>query len=234
MLFYGRRETGRDLRRRRGTRKQKSFFKKIFSEVFFLKVFLFTFVAVFIVGLALCIKDIFPTLFPSDDGSEFEYNNDNYKYHEVENKNQTFLQVGEFPYFGTSILDVEEYVPLGGGRFAEWKDGDTPYEINDDVKEKSDELARERRTHIKNAMRHAWNGYREHAFGKDEVQPISGESNTRWEGLGTTLVDSLDTLWLMGMKKEFYEARDWLKESLKNGLHNVDSYVSVFEQPSVV
>ncbi len=228
-MFYSRRDSGRNLSRRRGTRKRKPLHKKIFSLFFLLKVFLFALVIVFLVSLVLCIKDIFPNFFPSNNGSEYEYNNDNYKYQNVESKNQSFLQVGEFPYFGTSILDVEEYEPLGGGRFAEWKDGDTPYKINDDVKDKSDELARERRTHVRNAMQHAWNGYREHAFGKDEVQPISGKSNTRWEGLGTTLVDSLDTLWLMGMKEEFYEARDWLKESLQNGLHDVDSYVSVFE-----
>jgi mannosyl-oligosaccharide alpha-1,2-mannosidase len=41
-----------------------------------------------------------------------------------------------------------------------------------------------------------------------------------------TLIDSLDTLWLMNMKDEFYEARDWVKNSLNL---NKDKYVSVFE-----
>lgn len=31
-------------------------------------------------------------------------------------------------------------------------------------------------------------------------------------GMGTTLVDSLDTLWLMGLRNEFYEGRDWVRD----------------------
>ena len=30
-------------------------------------------------------------------------------------------------------------------------------------------------------------------------------------GLGETLVDSLDTLWLMELKDEFWEAHDWVQ-----------------------
>lgn len=138
-------------------------------------------------------------------------------------------KMSEFPFFGSSILDVEHYHPLGGGRFSEWKDGESPYTVSDRVREQSDELARGRREHIKNAMKHAWNGYRTEAFGFDEVNPISGGGNLRWSGLSTTLVDSLDTLWLMGMKDEFYEARDWLKDSLAKGLHEVEENVSTFE-----
>jgi Glycosyl hydrolase family 47 len=41
-----------------------------------------------------------------------------------------------------------------------------------------------------------------------------------------TLVDSLDTLWLMGMKKEFEEAREWVATKLDFNKH---SSVSVFE-----
>ena len=67
----------------------------------------------------------------------------------------------------------------------------------------SDNLARKRREHIKAGMKHAWKGYKDHAFGHDEVTPLSGRSRDNWGGLGTTLVDSLDTLWLMNMKDEF-------------------------------
>lgn len=37
----------------------------------------------------------------------------------------------------------------------------------------------------------------------------------------------LSTLWLLGMKEEFWEARDWVKESLN--FNNVSKAVSVFE-----
>jgi hypothetical protein len=44
--------------------------------------------------------------------------------------------------------------------------------------------------------------------------------------MGVTLVDSLDTLWLMGLKAEFEQARDWVRDSLT--FDNAGS-VSVFE-----
>lgn len=40
----------------------------------------------------------------------------------------------------------------------------------------------------------------------DEIMPISGRINDPFKGWGATLVDSLDTLWIMGMKDEFNEA----------------------------
>ena len=41
---------------------------------------------------------------------------------------------------------------------------------------------------------------------KDEVAPISGGFSDLFGGWGATLVDSLDALWIMGLKKEFDEA----------------------------
>jgi mannosyl-oligosaccharide alpha-1,2-mannosidase len=38
---------------------------------------------------------------------------------------------------------------------------------------------------------------------RDEVQPISGDANDWYGGWAATLVDSLDTLWVMGMQEEF-------------------------------
>ena len=34
-------------------------------------------------------------------------------------------------------------------------------------------------------------------------------------GMGATLVDSLDTLWLLGLKDAFQRARDWIASSLR-------------------
>ena len=47
----------------------------------------------------------------------------------------------------------------------------------------------------------------------DELKPVSNKSHN-WLGLGATLVDCLDNLWIMGMKDEFYEARDWVAQHL--------------------
>lgn len=41
-----------------------------------------------------------------------------------------------------------------------------------------------------------------------------------------TLVDSLDTLWLMGMQDEFNRATNWVEEKLR---FDKDQDVSVFE-----
>ena len=92
--------------------------------------------------------------------------------------------------------------------------------MNPATQRKSDALARKRRGYIKAAMQHAWTGYQTHAFGADELGPVSGKPNSHWGGIGTTLVDALDTLWLMDMKDEFYEARVSLitKEDLKCSL----------------
>ena len=63
------------------------------------------------------------------------------------------------------------------------------------------------------AFKHAWKGYKQHCWGRDELKPISGGCST-WFNLGLTLVDSLDTMWLMGLKEEFSEARDWVAQEL--------------------
>ena len=68
------------------------------------------------------------------------------------------------------------------------------------------ELRLKRRDAVKAAMQRCWNGYRKHAWKSDEVTPVSGRKHDPFGGWGATLVDSLDTLWIMGMKAEFNEA----------------------------
>ena len=50
------------------------------------------------------------------------------------------------------------------------------------------------------AFRHAWAGYRKFAWGHDELKPVS-RSFSEWFGLGLTLIDALDTMWILGLKK---------------------------------
>jgi mannosyl-oligosaccharide alpha-1,2-mannosidase len=68
------------------------------------------------------------------------------------------------------------------------------------------------REKVEETFTRAWNGYREHAWMKDELAPISGSSRNHFGGWAATLVDSLDTLWIMDMKEEFEQA----VESVKN------------------
>jgi hypothetical protein len=134
---------------------------------------------------------------------------------------------------------------------------------------------------VKGAMLHVWSGYREKAWGTDEVRPKSGSGRATWggtllrnasrlavhsshyvlsrvglmhvvagsnpgktspptmgivrgpthdriigrassplsratspAGMGMTMLDALDTMWIMGMKEEFKEAQDWLAKNI--------------------
>jgi mannosyl-oligosaccharide alpha-1,2-mannosidase len=63
-----------------------------------------------------------------------------------------------------------------------------------------------RRVSVRNEFKRSWDSYRTYAWTKDELKPITGTSDKSFGGWGATLVDSLDTLWIMGMKDEFFEA----------------------------
>jgi mannosyl-oligosaccharide alpha-1,2-mannosidase len=87
--------------------------------------------------------------------------------------------------------------------------------IQFDFQPESEEQKRSREKNlalIKRAFKHAWDGYRKNAMGHDEVRPVGGEPRDPFMGWGATLVDSLDTLWIMGLKDEFEEAVEATKK----------------------
>lgn len=125
--------------------------------------------------------------------------------------------------------------------------------------------SKERRAAVRAAVLHAWGGYKQFAWGMDELQPVAQKGQnvrapfsvfvlrfwfgrsyvyiyiphkptspsfkkknptTQWFGLGLTLVDSLDLLWLMGEKEEFKGAAEWVAKELNPSL---DVHVNVFE-----
>ncbi|XPS91098.1 Mannosyl-oligosaccharide 1,2-alpha-mannosidase [Ascochyta lentis] len=59
---------------------------------------------------------------------------------------------------------------------------------------------------IRNVFKKSWKGYRELAWEHDELKPVSGEFKDPFAGWRATLVDALDTLWIMGLKEEFADA----------------------------
>ncbi|XP_028032219.1 endoplasmic reticulum mannosyl-oligosaccharide 1,2-alpha-mannosidase [Bombyx mandarina] len=63
------------------------------------------------------------------------------------------------------------------------------------------------------SFRHAWRGYKEHAWGHDNLKPVSGMASD-WFSLGLTIVDSLDTAYIMGLTDVFEEGKQWIKEEL--------------------
>ncbi|CAL8297371.1 unnamed protein product [Gadus morhua 'NCC'] len=78
---------------------------------------------------------------------------------------------------------------------------------------------------VRESFRHAWRGYKEFAWGHDELKPIT-KTYAEWFGLGLTLIDALDTMWILGLKEEFAEAREWVRTELSFN-KNVD--VNLFE-----
>lgn len=59
---------------------------------------------------------------------------------------------------------------------------------------------------IKTAFIKTWVSYEKHAWGQDEVKPLNLESSKSFNGWATFMIESLDTLWMMDMKAEFYRA----------------------------
>jgi len=66
----------------------------------------------------------------------------------------------------------------------------------------------------------AWSNYEKYAWGENELKPITkqghsagvfGSAPTR---LGATIVDGLDTMFLMGFKSEYERGRKWILKRL--------------------
>ncbi|ORX90009.1 hypothetical protein K493DRAFT_63273 [Basidiobolus meristosporus CBS 931.73] len=73
-------------------------------------------------------------------------------------------------------------------------------------------LSEQRREKIKAGFLHAWNNYVEKAIGWDEISPVTGAPNNRFNGWGATLFDSLDTMLIMGLRSEFDQVMQYVKE----------------------
>jgi mannosyl-oligosaccharide alpha-1,2-mannosidase len=75
------------------------------------------------------------------------------------------------------------------------------------VRQPADE---EKRKIVKEAFKTSWNQYAEHAWGKDEIKPVSNQSADPFNGWAATMVDALDTLKIMGLDDEFDEAVEFV------------------------
>ncbi|WQF87282.1 Putative glycoside hydrolase family 47, six-hairpin glycosidase-like superfamily [Colletotrichum destructivum] len=77
---------------------------------------------------------------------------------------------------------------------------------SDSLKKRDIGLMSSRRHEVRKAFIKSWQSYTRYAWGYDELQPLSLRGRNRYNGWGVTLVDSLDTLWLMGMFDDFNKA----------------------------
>ncbi|KAJ3527859.1 hypothetical protein NM688_g8069 [Phlebia brevispora] len=59
---------------------------------------------------------------------------------------------------------------------------------------------------VKQAFLHAYRGYNEYAASHDELMPVTNRFHDNFNGWGLTLIDALDTMWIMDLREEFYDA----------------------------
>ncbi|CAN6674527.1 endoplasmic reticulum mannosyl-oligosaccharide 1,2-alpha-mannosidase [Trichomonascus vanleenenianus] len=85
----------------------------------------------------------------------------------------------------------------------------------------------ERQDAVRDAFKRSWTGYKKYAWGMDEYKPISKWGrNMGPKPLGWIIVDSLDTMKIMGLDHEFKEARNWVAKELD---YDMDYEVNTFE-----
>ncbi|CAI7853451.1 unnamed protein product [Closterium sp. NIES-54] len=90
----------------------------------------------------------------------------------------------------------------------------------------SPDEARELREEVRAMFYHGYNGYMRHAFPLDELRPRSCKGEDSLGGYTLTLIDSLDSLALLGNKTEFASAVRWLSAHLN---FDKNKTVSLFE-----
>ena len=91
----------------------------------------------------------------------------------------------------------------------------------------SDDMKTQMREKVIEATRHAWEGYRQFAWGFDDLQPLTKKGKNWYNhSLFMTPVDAFDTFVLLGMKKEAEEAKQLILSKLS---FDVDDQVQVFE-----
>ncbi|XP_065221293.1 mannosyl-oligosaccharide 1,2-alpha-mannosidase IA [Planococcus citri] len=97
--------------------------------------------------------------------------------------------------------------------------------------EDKDEDIRQKRNKVVEMMKHAWGNYAKYAWGMNELKPLSKKAHNNSvfgaAPLGATIVDGLDTLYIMGLHDEFKRGRDWVAENLN--FDNINQDLSVFE-----
>ncbi|KAK6324002.1 hypothetical protein J4Q44_G00063410 [Coregonus suidteri] len=93
----------------------------------------------------------------------------------------------------------------------------------------SDPESLQRREKVKEMMKFAWDNYKRYAWGENELRPLSrnGNDGRTFGGLrGASIVDSLDTLYIMGLGEEYQEAKEWVENNLNL---SVGGEASLFE-----
>ncbi|KAE9619141.1 hypothetical protein Lal_00047903 [Lupinus albus] len=86
--------------------------------------------------------------------------------------------------------------------------------------------AKQLRDEVREMFYHAFNGYMDNAFPLDELRPLSCAGEDTLGGYALTLIDSLDTLALLGDRQNFAASVEWIGKNLR---FDINKTVSVFE-----
>ncbi|KAF2430567.1 glycosyl hydrolase [Tothia fuscella] len=86
-----------------------------------------------------------------------------------------------------------------------------------------------RQSEVKKTFCRCWSSYKQNAWKMDELAPITGRGTESFGGWGATLIDSLDTLWIMEMNDEFEEAVATAAEVDFGPLSPLSDVINVFE-----
>lgn len=106
-------------------------------------------------------------------------------------------QVEHFPVPKESIINLPTGAPLAIPKIQHaFEDETSDAKIN----------RQKRQDAVREEFKRAWNGYKTHAWLHDELSPVSGKFRDPFCGWAATLVDTLDTLWIMGLREDFEEA----------------------------
>lgn len=66
-------------------------------------------------------------------------------------------------------------------------------------------------------MKFAWDMYAKYAWGENELRPVSKRGHSAGifgtSAMGATIIDGLDTLYVMGLMEEFKRGREWVAAS---------------------
>ena len=82
---------------------------------------------------------------------------------------------------------------------------------------------------VRDEFLHAWSAYKGFAWGYDEVAPISGKPKdffVQGHSFGLSIIEAMDTLYVMGLDDELKECVGWLRAHLN---FDVDGNVQMFE-----
>ncbi|EGO55952.1 hypothetical protein NEUTE1DRAFT_68020 [Neurospora tetrasperma FGSC 2508] len=69
-----------------------------------------------------------------------------------------------------------------------------------------DAKTKKRQKAVRDAFVRSWDSYKERAWLRDELAPVTGGGKTTFGGWAATVVDALDTLWIMELWDDFYLA----------------------------